>query len=82
MIKKSKTSKQMQKKYMTVDDVAKYLSVSPATIYRWVTNRQIPYVPMHGCLRFIDCEIDEWMHKRSMGQGEKYAHLIPENNKA
>jgi excisionase family DNA binding protein len=71
----------MQKKYMTVDEVSKYLSVSQATIYRWVNNRQIPHVPMHGCLRFIDTEIDEWMSNRSMGKRDSYHHLKPSNLK-
>jgi len=63
---------------MTVDEVAQYLSVNPSTIYRWVRDRQIPYVPMHGLIRFIETEIDEWMSSRAMGKREAYSHLKPE----
>lgn len=64
---------------MTVKDVANYLSVSPATIYRWAKSGEIPFVPMHGCLRFIQEEIDAWMTNREMGTNERYGHLRPAN---
>jgi excisionase family DNA binding protein len=69
----------MVKKYMDVKDVAKYLGVSQATIYRWVTARQIPFIKMRGCLRFIDFQIDEWMLEQTRKSSGKLNHLKPQN---
>jgi PTS system nitrogen regulatory IIA component len=67
----------VKKRYMTVEDVASYLSVSQASIYRWVSEGSIPFVKMRGLLRFIDTEIDEWMLSNSKEKNKKYLHLIP-----
>jgi excisionase family DNA binding protein len=67
----------VKKRYMTVEEVALYLSVSQASVYRWVSEGSIPFVKMRGLLRFIDTEIDEWMLSQSNEKNKKYLHLMP-----
>jgi excisionase family DNA binding protein len=32
----------MEDKWLTVDDISKYLSVTKDTIYKWIENRNMP----------------------------------------
>jgi len=45
----------------TVEELAKYLKVSKATVYRWVKNGKIPYHQMGKQFRFRLKEIDDWI---------------------
>ncbi len=56
------------KRYLTVDEVAAYLSVSKASIYRLVDARAIPFTKPGGIdsLRFDIKAIDKWMERQSV----------------
>ena len=49
---------------MTVRDVAKYLKVSPATVYKRVKEKKIPCHRIGRLWRFRREEIDEWLVER------------------
>ncbi|MBI3241788.1 MAG: helix-turn-helix domain-containing protein [Chloroflexi bacterium] len=49
---------------MTVRDVAKYLKVSPATVYKLVKEEKIPCHHIGRLWRFKRVEIDEWLVER------------------
>jgi excisionase family DNA binding protein len=51
--------------WMTVDETAKYLSLSRATIYQYVREARIPYIKVPGSnqIRFSRHDIDAWMSK-------------------
>ncbi|RJP56022.1 MAG: DNA-binding protein [Deltaproteobacteria bacterium] len=46
---------------MTTDEVARYLRVSKASIYRLVKDREIPVSKIGRHLRFRKDVIDEWL---------------------
>lgn len=54
------------KRYMNIMQVGDYLSVSKYTIYRWVSQRDIPFIHVGKVLRFDPKAIDEWMQKKSV----------------
>ena len=46
---------------MDVEDVAKYLKVTPKTIYRMLKNGDIPSMKVGHLHRFSREQIDEWL---------------------
>ncbi len=53
----------MEKKLMTVKELAEYLSLPVRRIYIWKSEGKIPYVKLGGRLLFDRQEIDEWIEK-------------------
>lgn len=51
----------MNKKLMTVEEVAEYLRVKPTTVYQWAKNGKIPAVKMGRLWRFGREEVEEWV---------------------
>jgi excisionase family DNA binding protein len=47
--------------WMTVDEVALYLSVSPGTIRNWVSQHYVPFARRGRVVRFHRGRIDEWL---------------------
>jgi excisionase family DNA binding protein len=54
----------MEKKYMTIDEVAQYLAIWPMTIYRWVIKRSIPFIEVGDSIRFHVDEVDYLRRRR------------------
>jgi excisionase family DNA binding protein len=48
---------------LSVKEVAKYLSVSTVTIYRWTRKKLngLPYHRLGGLLKFTVSEVDQWV---------------------
>jgi len=51
----------MEDRWLTVDDVSKYLSVTKDTIYKWIDNRNMPAHKVGRKWMFQKSEIDEWV---------------------
>ena len=51
------------KKWMSVEEIAIYLGMSPSTIYQRIARRQIPFskVPHSSLIRFDLEKIDKWL---------------------
>jgi excisionase family DNA binding protein len=47
---------------LTVQEVASQLRVKPATVYVWVAQNKIPCRKIHGLIRFVAHEIEEWLN--------------------
>ncbi len=47
--------------YLTVKDLAPQLQVKPSTLYAWAAQGKIPFVKIHGLLRFRRDEIEPWL---------------------
>lgn len=47
--------------YLTVQQVSSYLQVKTSTIYAWVGQGRIPFVKIHGVIRFQKEEIEQWV---------------------
>jgi excisionase family DNA binding protein len=46
---------------ITVQDAAKFLSVSTSTLYGWVYQRRIPFVKVGRALRFEPAELQKFI---------------------
>jgi len=46
---------------LNVSDLANLLSVTEATVQRWVRNRQIPFIRIGDVIRFDGCTLADWI---------------------
>lgn len=56
----------IEKRYLTPEEVANYIGVSKITVYRMVRDRIIPFIPLmtgHD-KRFDRKAIDDWMNRK------------------
>ena len=51
-------------KFLTVEEVANLLRVSPRSVYDWVSNREIPFHKAGRRTIFLLDEILEWTEKK------------------
>lgn len=51
----------MEDRWLTVDDVCKYLSVTKDTIYKWIETRRMPANKVGRKWMFQKSEVDEWV---------------------
>ena len=56
----------MEKRFFTVEEVAKYLGFSQSAIRKWIRTGQIPFSRINGAIRFDIEKIDKWALSRSM----------------
>jgi excisionase family DNA binding protein len=49
--------------FLTVQDVAKILKVSPVWVYQLVREKRIPFYRVEKCVRLSPSEIHEWLEK-------------------
>ena len=61
MIDGRPTTEQDPSPWMTVVQVAEYLSVSPGTVRNWVSQRYIPFARRGRVVRFHRDKIDQWL---------------------
>ena len=62
------------KQWLSVQEMADYLGLKPATVYQYVSERRIPFhkVPGSSLVRFKLSEIDEWMASGRVETKEEY----------
>ncbi len=60
----------MSEQVMDSNELAEYLSISPATVYKKVEHREIPFTKVGSLLRFPKWLIDEWLTKRAVQPDE------------
>jgi excisionase family DNA binding protein len=46
---------------ITVQDAAKFLSISVSTLYGWVFQRRIPFVKVGRALRFVRADLEDFV---------------------
>ena len=47
---------------LTVKDLAQQLQIKPATLYAWAAQDKIPYIKIHGVIRFESESIKDWLN--------------------
>lgn len=62
-------TKAMEDRWLTVDDICKYLNVSNETVYKWIEQRAMPGHRVGRRWMFKQDEVDEWV--RSGGAADK-----------
>ncbi len=50
-------------KWASLDEIAEHLGVSKDTIYRWITNKQMPAHKIGRLWKFKISEVDEWVRR-------------------
>ena len=61
------TSNDGRLEFMTVNELAEYLRISRASVYRLVRQRQIPVSKVGRQLRFRKGTVDVWLSKGETG---------------
>ncbi len=51
----------MEDRWLTVDDICKYLSVTKDTVYKWIENKNMPASKVGRKWMFQKSEVDEWV---------------------
>lgn len=58
---------------MTLEDVARYLKLTPQTIYTWAQEKKIPAAKLGKEWRFKKSVIDEWFNQHI---DEKFGQIL------
>ncbi len=56
----------MSVEIMTIKELVKYLDITEATIYKKVSNNEIPYTKLGTLLRFPKWSIDKWISENTV----------------
>lgn len=51
----------MEDRWLTVDDICKYLSVTKDTVYKWIETRSMPANKVGRKWMFQKSEVDAWV---------------------
>lgn len=51
----------MEDRWLSVEEISKYLGVSSDTVYRWIERHSMPAHRMGRLWKFKKDEIDEWV---------------------
>ena len=60
-------SNEGKSRLMTTDELANYLRISSASVYRLVKMNQIPVSRIGRQLRFRKSAVDDWLSKKEAG---------------
>ena len=52
---------------LTAIELARWLRITPRTVYRFVRTAQLPYVRVGRGLRFTRADVEAWIRRRSKG---------------
>lgn len=58
-----KAEKDMEDRWLSVDEICKYLGISRDTIYKWIEERGLPAYRLGRQWKFKTREVDEWVRK-------------------
>ena len=58
----------MDERWLTVDEICKYLSVSNETVYKWIEQRDMPGHRIGRRWMFKKEEVDSWVRSGAAGQ--------------
>jgi excisionase family DNA binding protein len=51
---------------LNVADAARFLAVSPSTLYGWVWQRRIPFVKLGSAVRFDKADLQEYVDRNKV----------------
>lgn len=60
----------MNRRLLNVEEVAHLLDMSKDTIYKWVTQRKIPFVKCGRLTKFDLQKIEKWIEENSIEEKE------------
>ena len=53
--------KMMEDRWLSVDEIAAYLGIKRDTVYRWISERNMPGHKISRLWKFSKKEVDEWV---------------------
>jgi len=56
----------IQKRLINADEASQMIDVRRDTLYRWVSQRRIPYVKVGRSTKFDVEQIEEWIKERTV----------------
>ncbi|HUV08010.1 MAG TPA: helix-turn-helix domain-containing protein [Spirochaetia bacterium] len=59
----------MEDRWLSVDEIADHLGIKRDTVYKWISERQMPGHKIGRLWKFSKKEVDEWV--KSSGAGQK-----------
>ena len=69
----------MEDRWLSVDEIAAYLGIKRDTVYRWISERQMPGHKIGRLWKFNKKEVDEWV--KSDGAGDNEQGQTPDGRK-
>jgi excisionase family DNA binding protein len=68
----------MDKEFLTISELSKYLKIKPSTLYSWVKAEEIPHYRLHKIVRFKKEDIDAWIegHKRESNSDKRVRNIL------
>jgi len=51
----------MEDRWLSVDEIGAYLGIKRDTVYKWITEKQMPAHRMGRLWKFRKEEVDEWV---------------------
>lgn len=61
----------MHDRWLTVDDICKYLNVSNETVYKWIERRRMPGHRVGRRWMFKQDEVDKWVRSGAADESAK-----------
>ena len=60
---------------LTIEEVARYLRLTPQTIYKWAQEKRIPAAKLGKEWRFRKSIVDRWLDDQMLGAASGFEHL-------
>jgi len=51
----------MDRRYLGIEELSRYLGLTKGTLYVWVCQKRIPYLKIGKLLKFDIIEIENWL---------------------
>jgi excisionase family DNA binding protein len=67
----------MEDRWLSVDEIAAYLGIKRDTVYKWISEKQMPSHRMGRLWKFRKEEVNEWVRSGGAGDTEKRKEDTP-----
>ena len=61
----------MEDRWLSVDEIAAYLGIKRDTVYKWISEKQMPAYRMGRLWKFRKDEVDDWVKTGWAGDNEQ-----------
>ena len=61
----------MEDRWLSVEDIAKYLGISKDTVYNWINGKSMPAHKIGRLWKFKREEVDEWVRSGGATESDK-----------
>lgn len=58
------TNPNVSAQLLTVKEIAQVLTVSPATVNKWMKHSKLPYLKLGKAVRFLEKDVLAWVEKQ------------------